>query len=239
MHKILVVEDEEGIRVGLVDMLELEEYEVREASDGEMAIQIAQDWVPDLVILDLMLPNKNGFDVCRYLRKQFPDMFILMLTAKNEEIDKLSGFKMGADDYMTKPFSIMELLARIKSMLRRIITKTNQKQDLLILGDIQIDFKSYEVTKNDKPMDCSSKEIQILNYLYERGGEVVTREDLLQHIWGYTAESMPTTRTVDNQIVKLRQKIEPDVNNPQFIISVRGVGYKLEIKTSNELLTGR
>jgi DNA-binding response OmpR family regulator len=228
MYKILIVEDEEPIRMGLVDILEMEGYSIKEAMDGEMAIETAKSWNPDLVVLDLMIPKVSGLEVCRFLRKNLPDVFVLMLTAKNEEIDKLSGFKMGADDYMTKPFSVMELLARIKSMLRRISSKASLSDDILHFGDITIDFKKYVATKKDKPLDLSAKEIQILKYFSEHKGEVVKREDLLQKIWGYNVDNLPTTRTVDNQIAKLRQKVEDDISRPSFIISVRGVGYKFE-----------
>ncbi|MBF0430339.1 MAG: response regulator transcription factor [Fibrobacteria bacterium] len=229
MHKILIVEDEDAIRLGLVDILEMEGYQINEAVDGEEAIQIAQTWNPDLVLLDLMLPKLNGLEVCRHLRKKQPDIFILMLTAKTEDIDKLSGFKMGADDYMTKPFSTMVLLARIKSMLRRSSQAKSPSDDLFTFGDISIDFKKYEAKKADCDLELSAKEFQILKYFSDRIGEVVQRTDLLQSIWGYTVDNMPTTRTVDNQIAKLRQKIEEDLSHPAFIKSVRGVGYKFEL----------
>ncbi len=228
MNKILVVEDEEAIRLGIVDTLEMEGYSIEEAEDGEKALDIAQNWKPDLVVLDVMLPKKSGFDVCRSLRKSQPDIFILMLTAKSDEIDKLSGFNMGADDYMTKPFSFMELNARIKSMLRRLNKKPDKPSDSLTIGDIEINFKKYTASRHGDPLDISSKEIQILKYFNDHRGEVVTREDLLQNIWGYSIENMPTTRTVDNQIARLRQKIEEDHSQPKYLLSVRGVGYKFD-----------
>ena len=231
MHKILIVEDEEAIRLGLVDLLEIEGYEIEVAVDGEQAMERVQQWQPNLVILDLMLPKVSGYDVCRYIRKSFPQIFILMLTAKNEEINKIQGLEMGADDYVTKPFSVFELMARIKSMLRRIAQEKPLPQaagDVMEFDDIRIDFKKYEATKAGKPMELSAKEFQVLKYLGARHGEVVTREDLLQAIWGYSPDNMPTTRTVDNQIVKLRQKIEADIGNPTVIKSVRGVGYKFD-----------
>ncbi len=230
MSKVLVVEDEDAIRLGLVDILELEGYDIREAVDGEAGLQIAQEWNPDLIILDVMLPKMNGFDVCRTLRKNQKDVYVLMLTAKTEEIDKLSGFKMGADDYMTKPFSTMELLARVKTMLRRASTSQSDEPDALCFGDIVINFRRYEATKDGNALELSAKEFQLLKYLSEREGEVIKRQELLQNIWGYSADNMPTTRTVDNQIAKLRQKIETDLGHPLFILSVRGVGYKFETK---------
>src|SRR3954468_11901199 len=233
MHKILIVEDEEAIRLGLVDLLEIEGYEIEVAEDGEQAMEKVREMQPDLVILDLMLPKASGYDVCRFIRKSFPNTFIMMLTAKNEEINKIQGLEMGADDYVTKPFSVFELMARIKSMLRRITqekttTPPLTTEEVLEFDDIHIDFKKYAATKSGTPMELSAKEFQILKYLASRRGEVVTREDLLQAIWGYSLENMPTTRTVDNQIVKLRQKIESDTENPLVIKSVRGVGYKFD-----------
>jgi DNA-binding response OmpR family regulator len=199
MHRILIVEDEDAIRLGLVDLLEM--------------------------------PKVSGYDVCRFIRKTFPQIFILMLTAKTEEINKIQGLEMGADDYVTKPFSVFELMARIKSMLRRVEHDKalgSEPHEVLEFDDIRIDFKRYEAFKSKMPMELSAKEFQILKYFSTRKGEVVTREDLLQAIWGYSLENMPTTRTVDNQIVKLRQKIETDTENPTVIKSVRGVGYKFD-----------
>jgi DNA-binding response OmpR family regulator len=232
MHRILIVEDEEAIRLGLVDLLEIEGYEIDVAVDGEQAMERVRQKQPDLVILDLMLPKVSGYDVCRYIRKTYPHVFILMLTAKHEEINKIQGLEMGADDYVTKPFSVFELMARIKSLLRRVSleksTAAPSAADVLEFDDVRIDFKKYEAHKAGKSMDLSAKEFQILKYLAGRRGEVVTREDLLQAIWGYSADNMPTTRTVDNQIVKLRQKVENDIGNPTVIKSVRGVGYKFD-----------
>jgi DNA-binding response OmpR family regulator len=227
MHKILIVEDEESIREGLVDLLEIEGYAVEIAPDGEVALEKFQTFHPQLVILDLMLPKSSGFEVCRHIRKFAPETFVLMLTAKNEEMSKIAGLEMGADDYVTKPFSVSELMARVKSMLRRV-GQDKGPQEILAFGDVRIDFKKYEASRDNGLLDLSAKEFQILRYLNQRKGEVVTREDLLQAIWGYTVENMPTTRTVDNQIVKLRQKLEIDAANPIFIKSVRGVGYKFD-----------
>jgi DNA-binding response OmpR family regulator len=235
MHKILIVEDEEAIRLGLVDLLEIEGYQIEVAVDGEEAMEKVRQFLPHLVILDLMLPKVSGYDVCRYIRKTFPQTFIMMLTAKNEEINKIQGLEIGADDYVTKPFSVFELMARLKSMLRRVsqdaapaAAAASAAADILEFDDIHIDFRKYEASKGGRPIELSAKEFQILKYLSTRRGEVVTREDLLQAIWGYSIENMPTTRTVDNQIVKLRQKIEADTENPLVIKSVRGVGYKFD-----------
>ncbi|HLP43455.1 MAG TPA: response regulator transcription factor [Fibrobacteria bacterium] len=233
MHRILIVEDEESIRLGLVDTLEIEGFEIEVAVDGEQGMEKVKTFRPHLVILDLMLPKASGYDVCRFIRKGFPQTFILMLTAKNEEINKIQGLEMGADDYVTKPFSVFELMARIKSMLRRATLEQTggaapASGDVLEFEDVRIDFKKYEAQKGGRPMDLSAKEFQILKYLSARRGEVVTREDLLTAIWGYSPDNMPTTRTVDNQIVKLRQKVEADIGNPMVIKSVRGVGYKFD-----------
>ena len=231
MHKILIVEDEEAIRLGLVDLLEIEGYEIDVAEDGEQAMDKVRQFQPHLVILDLMLPKVSGYDVCRFIRKTYPHTFILMLTAKSEEINKIQGLEIGADDYVTKPFSVFELMARLKSMLRRVSQDAAPAAlgaEVLEFDDIRIDFKKYEASKGGRPIELSAKEFQILKYLSTRRGEVVTREDLLQAIWGYSIENMPTTRTVDNQIVKLRQKIETDTENPLVIKSVRGVGYKFD-----------
>ncbi len=231
MHKILIVEDEDAIRMGLVDLLEIEGYEIDVAVDGEQAMDKVRAFQPNLVILDLMLPKASGYDVCRFIRKSFPHTFIMMLTAKNEEINKIQGLEIGADDYVTKPFSVFELMARIKSMLRRVaqeIPAAPNPGDILEFHDVRIDFRKYEAAKAGRSIELSAKEFQILKYLSTRRGEVVTREDLLQAIWGYSIENMPTTRTVDNQIVKLRQKIETDTENPLVIKSVRGVGYKFD-----------
>jgi DNA-binding response OmpR family regulator len=227
MHRILIVEDEETIREGLVDLLEIEGYSVEVAGDGLEAMEKIKVFKPQLVILDLMLPKSSGFEVCRYIRKSWPETFVLMLTAKNEEMSKIAGLEMGADDYVTKPFSVSELMARVKGMLRRL-GQDKPVAESLQFGDIRLDFKRYEGWRGSTPLDLSAKEYQILRYLSQRKGEVVTREDLLQVIWGYSHDNMPTTRTVDNQIVKLRQKLEPDAQNPTYILSVRGVGYKFD-----------
>jgi DNA-binding response OmpR family regulator len=229
MHRILIVEDEESIRTGLLDLLEIEGYETAAVEDGEAALEKARQWKPHLVLLDLMLPKSSGFEVCRHLRKHHPDIFVIMITAKNEEMSKIAGLEMGADDYITKPFSVSELLARVKTRLRRRgETSAGSGPDTLEFGDIRVDFRRYEALRAGHALDLSAKEYQILRYLAARSGEVVAREDLLQAIWGYTLENMPTTRTVDNQILKLRQKLEHDAAHPIWIKSVRGAGYKFD-----------
>ena len=233
-HKILIVEDEEIIRLGLQDNFELENYIVETACDGEEAIAKADSFMPDLVLLDLMIPKKSGFEVCRVIRKKHPKTFIIMLTAKTEETSKVAGLEMGADDYVTKPFSILELLARVKAFLRRsevsgteaITPKEDSSIDFL---DIHLDFKKYEATKGGASLELSAREFQILKYFSQHRGEVVLREDLLTEIWGYTLDNMPSTRTIDNHIVNLRKKLEDDQTNPKIIVSIRGAGYKFDV----------
>lgn len=231
--KILIVEDEEIIRIGLRDNFELENYIVETAEDGEEAIRIADEMRPDLVILDLMLPKKSGFEVCRYLRKKHPSIYIIMLTAKTEETSKVTGLEMGADDYVTKPFSILELLARVKAFLRRAsqpaTTSVAEVPDVVEFQGIRLDFKKFEGIRKGEPIELSTREFQLLRYFYQRKGEVILREDILQDIWGYTPDNMPTTRTIDNHIVKLRQKLEEDPADPKLILSIRGAGYKFDI----------
>ena len=231
-HKILIVEDEEIIRLGLQDNFELENYIVETAADGDEAVAKADSFLPHLVILDLMIPKKSGFEVCRIIRKKHPECFIIMLTAKTEETSKVAGLEMGADDYVTKPFSILELLARVKAFLRRTETvaapEPVQNQDSIDFADIHLDFKKYEATKGDEPLELSAREFQILKYFWTHRGEVVLREDLLQDIWGYTPDNMPSTRTIDNHIVNLRKKLEDDQTNPKIIVSIRGAGYKFD-----------
>ncbi|MBR5692295.1 MAG: response regulator transcription factor [Fibrobacter sp.] len=234
-YKILIVEDEEIIRLGLQDNFELENYIVETACDGEEAIAKADSFEPHLVLLDLMIPKKSGFEVCRVIRKKHPGTFIIMLTAKTEETSKVAGLEMGADDYVTKPFSILELLARVKAFLRRAESAATQasapaqtSQDSIDFADIHLDFKKYEATKGGEPLDMSTREFQILKYFWQHRGEVVLREDLLQDIWGYTPDNMPSTRTIDNHIVNLRKKLEDDQANPKIILSIRGAGYKFD-----------
>lgn len=230
MHKVLIVEDEETILLGLQDNFEMENYEVATAVDGEDAIQKADVFHPDLVILDLMLPKKNGYEVCRYLRKKHPQVFIIMLTAKNEEASKVAGLEMGADDYVTKPFSILELLARAKAFLRRTEnTSAPIQSNLVSFQDVEIDFRKFTASKGGQSLEMNTREFQILQYFWNRKGEVIMREDILSDIWGYSPDNMPTTRTIDNHIVKLRQKLEEDPANPQLILSIRGAGYKFNV----------
>ena len=222
--KILIIEDEEDLAKGLKLNLEDEGYKVDWASEGSEGLHKAFEDTPDLIILDIMLPKKNGLEVCQELRQKNINIPIIMLTAKGEEIDKVIGLELGADDYMTKPFSIRELLARIKVQLRREKTEERIASKSFRFGDMEVDFAHFKVRRNDKDLKLTSLEVEILRFMIDRRGEVVTRDDLLDKIWGY--EKFPTTRTVDNHILKLRKKIEKDPSNPRYILSVYGGGYR-------------
>ena len=223
-EKILIIEDEEDLVKGLKLNLADEGYEVEWAFNGEEGLRKAIEEKPDLIILDIMLPKKNGLDVCRELRQKHVTVPIIMLTAKGEEIDKVVGLEIGADDYMTKPFSIRELLARIKAHLRREKRKAITIPQVYSLGDVEIDFTHFKVRHKDKQLDLTSLEVEILKYFIAHQVEVITREVLLDKIWGY--EKYPTTRTIDNHILKLRKKIETDPSHPKYILSIYGEGYR-------------
>jgi DNA-binding response OmpR family regulator len=227
MIKILIVEDEPNMRLGLKDNLEFEGYEVDIATDGEAGLNKILENDYNLVLLDVMLPQKSGFDVCKIVRKQGITIPIILLTAKGEEIDKVLGLELGADDYVTKPFSIRELLARIKAILRRgeNFSTDQLKEKLITLGKLQINFQSYSAFENNLPVQMSHKEIDVLFYLWKKRNQTVSRDVLLNEVWGY--DENPTTRTVDNFILKLRQKVEKDHNHPRVILTVHGIGYKL------------
>ena len=223
-EKILIIEDEEDLVKGLKLNLADEGYEVDWASNGEEGLRKAIEETPDLIILDIMLPKKNGLDVCREIRQEHVTIPIIMLTAKGEEIDKVVGLEIGADDYMTKPFSIRELLARIKAHLRREKREAKTIPEVYCFGDVEIDFTHFKVRHKNKESDLTSLEVEILKYFVAHQGEVITREVLLDKIWGY--EKYPTTRTIDNHILKLRKKIETDPSHPQYILSIYGEGYR-------------
>jgi len=224
MPKILIVDDEPNMRLGLKDNLEFEGYEVDLAADGEEGLQKILDVNFDLVLLDVMMPKLSGFDVCKTIRKKGLNTPVILLTAKGQEIDKVLGLELGADDYVTKPFSLRELLARIKAVLRRG-ENLNPDETKIKIGNVDINFQNYTAFKDNEEIQLSHKEFEILNYLWKHRNQTVSREDLLEKIWGY--EESPTTRTVDNFILKLRQKIESDPNHPRVIITVHGIGYKL------------
>ena len=225
MTKIFIAEDELNMRKGLQDNLEFEGYEVNCAEDGEEALEQIKKNSYDLIILDVMMPKMSGFDVCKAARKIGIETPIILLTAKGEEIDKVLGLELGADDYVTKPFSLRELLARIKAILRRSGNKVSPSGVFEKIGNLNINFTAYTANSNGKEISLSHKEFEILSYLWKKRNTTVSRDDLLNEVWGY--EESPTTRTVDNFILKLRQKIEKDPNNPKIILTVHGVGYKL------------
>ena len=222
-RKILVVEDEPAILNGVKDMLELEGYSVLTAMDGQEGLKLALNHDPDLILLDVMMPKMSGFEVLRKLRENRIRGSVILLTAKKAEEDKVRGLKLGADDYVTKPFSVVELVARVQAVLRRTDPPADPLSDVRF-HDVRIDFKKLEAFKGDKQLDLTPKEFKILRLFVENPGKVVSRNELLDKVWGY--DVFPTTRTVDNHIVKLRKQIEDVPSEPKIITSVRGVGYK-------------
>jgi len=221
--KILIVEDEPDMVLGLKDNFEFEGYEVVTASDGLTGLERARAARPDLVILDIMLPRLSGLEVCKTLRGEGFDAPIVMLTARGQEIDKVVGLELGADDYVTKPFSIRELLARVRAILRRAEGKP-RRLNHYAFADVDLDFEAYRATKGGAALDLSPREFELLRYMIERKGETVSREKLLEDVWGY--ESYPSTRTVDTHIAKLRAKIGDSGSEPRYILTIHGVGYK-------------
>jgi len=223
LAKVLIIEDEPNMVLGLKDSCEYEGYEVAVARNGKEGLEKASTENPDIILLDVMLPLISGIDVCRTLRTRGIETPILMLTARSQEIDKVIGLEVGADDYVTKPFSIKELLARIRAHLRRA-TKQVVDIESFNFGDVELNFKKYAARKGGQALDLSAREFEILRYLIRRRGEIVTRDQLLDEVWGY--RSTPVTRTVDNHIARLRQKIEQDPSEPQHIITVHRLGYR-------------
>jgi DNA-binding response OmpR family regulator len=221
--KILVVEDEPNMVVGLRDNFEFEGYEVITASDGIEGLERALKESPDLVVLDVMMPRMSGLEVCKQLRAKRASLPIIMLTARGQEVDKVVGLELGADDYVTKPFSIRELLARVKAVLRRtaVIPKDQEQHSF---GDVEVDLRRCRVLKSGKALDVSSKEFELLKYFICHSGETLSRHRLLEDVWGY--EHYPTTRTVDTHLVRLRQKLEPNPEEPQYFLTVHGTGYR-------------
>ena len=220
--KILIVEDEADMLSGLRDNFEYEGYQVVAAKDGEEGLRRATSEKPDLVILDVMLPKMSGLEVCKKLRAR-SRVPILMLTARGQEIDKVAGLETGADDYVTKPFSIRELLARVKALLRRS-DPGRQPIENYSFGSVTVDFTLHRATRNGKPLEFSTKELDLLRYFILHRGETLSRDRLLEDVWGY--ENYPTTRTVDTHVMKLRQKVEEDASHPRFILTLHGTGYK-------------
>jgi DNA-binding response OmpR family regulator len=223
MRKVLIVEDDQAMAVALRDGFTYEGYAVHVARDGAAGLRMAEERSHDLVILDVMLPRMSGLDVCRQLRSAGNDTPIIMLTARGQEIDKVLGLKTGADDYVTKPFSFLELMARVEAVLRRT-SKSNETVEQVSFGDIEMNFKTFEASKGGSALELSPREFKMMKYFVEHRGEVVTRDQLLDHVWGY--EGLPLTRTVDMHIAKLRQKIEDTPSDPHHVITVHRVGYK-------------
>jgi two-component system alkaline phosphatase synthesis response regulator PhoP len=223
MAKILIVEDEPKMVAGLRDNFEYEGYEVLTAHDGVEGLDRALANSPDLIVLDVMMPKMSGLDVCRKLKMKRPSIPIIMLTARGQEVDKVVGLELGADDYVTKPFSIRELLARVKAVLRRSHTLP-QDQDRFSFGEIEVDMHSCRVTKDGKLLDFTSKEFDLLTFFLCHPGESLSRERLLDEVWGYEVQT--NSRTVDAHLVRLRQKLEPIPEQPRFFLTVHGTGYK-------------
>jgi DNA-binding response OmpR family regulator len=223
MSRILVIEDDPAISRGLADNLRFESHDVLTAADGEEGYRLVRECVPDLIVLDLMLPRLSGYEVCRRIRTEGSTVPILMLTARSDEADRILGLDLGADDYVTKPFSVGEVLARVRALLRRANPARPSLQELRC-GDLVVDFRRYEASKGGRPIEMTRKEFGLLRLLASRAGEVLTRDELLNEVWGY--EALPTTRTVDNHIASLRAKLENDPARPRFLLTMHGVGYK-------------
>ena len=225
-QRILLVEDEPGLQLTLSDRLGREGYVVETAGDGETGLEKASTGRFDLVLLDVMLPRKNGFDVLRDLRQRSVATPVIMLTARGQVVDTVVGLKLGADDYLAKPFEMMELLARIEARLRRSAAPAPPPAagDGYRFGDVRVDYRSAEVFRGSDTVELSAREYQLLRYLIEHRGEIISRDQLLNEVWGYNA--MPSTRTVDVHVAWLRQKVEPNPRHPQYLLTVHGLGYR-------------
>jgi len=226
--RVLIIEDETAIMEGLKDNLEGEGYKVSTASDGKKGLEKALKENVNIVLLDVMLPGMSGFDICKEIKSKKLTLPIIMLTAKAKEADKIMGLELGADDYITKPFSVNELLARLKAVLRRVKIHKSAKQKKITsceFGDIKLNFVKFEAHKGKKKLKLSKREFEILAYMIKRKNEVVSRNDLLDVVWGY--EVYPTTRTVDNFVARIRKQIEEKPSKPKYIQSIRSAGYKL------------
>lgn len=226
MPRLLLVEDEPGLVLTLTDRLMAEGYDVESATDAPSGLEAASGGEFDAILLDLMLPGGNGLDICRTLRQRGVHTPILMLTAKGQVVDKVVGLKLGADDYLVKPFEMAELLARVEALLRRSAAPSAGAPtgDVYRFGDISIDFRKAEVTKGGQQLEVSAREFKLLKYFIEHRGAALTRDELLNEVWGYNA--MPSTRTVDVHVAWLRQKLEDNPRHPQYILTVHGLGYK-------------
>jgi len=223
MKKILIIEDEKDMVTGLQFNLEARDFIIVAAYDGETGYEKAISEQPDLVILDIMLPKLNGYEVCKRLKKEVPEMPIIMLTAKSQEAEIVTGLELGADDYITKPFSVLELLARINAVLRRANSES-EETEIHKFGNLEINLKNYEARKNGVPLQLSPREYELLRCFIERKGEIVSRAEILNQVWRY--DSFPNTRTIDAHVAKLRSKIEDNPEDPKLIITIHGIGYK-------------
>ncbi len=224
MKRLLLIEDEPGLVLTLADRLGREGYSVETAQDGPIGLERALQEPFELILLDVMLPRQSGFDVLRDLRQQGVDTPVIMLTARGQVVDKVVGLKLGADDYLTKPFEMMELLARIEARLRRAPPPASVVAEAYRFGAIQVDFRKAEVTREGAVINLSAREYQLLRYFIEHRGATISRDELLNQVWGYNA--MPNTRTVDVHVAWLRQKIEPNPKHPQYILTAHGLGYR-------------
>lgn len=222
--RVLLVEDEPGLQLTLADRLSAEGYAVDIASDGLDALSQVKSQAYDTILLDVMLPGLDGFEVARSLRSQGVSTPILMLTARAQVTDRVTGLSLGADDYLTKPFDVRELLARIEALRRRVPRPSLPTAEHFQFGDVRVDLRRAELTRGGAPLDLSAKEFQLLRYFIENRGATLSRETLLQDVWGYTSSS--STRTIDVHVAWLRQKLEPNPRVPQFIVTVHGLGYK-------------
>jgi DNA-binding response OmpR family regulator len=230
METVLIIEDDPTMLRGLKDNFEFEGYRVHTATDGDRGLKAALSLKPDLIILDLMLPKMNGYELCRFLREEKIDTPIIMLTAKGHESDKVLGLKLGADDYVTKPFSIKELLARAEAFLRR---RRSATETVFAFGDCRLDSTARTLTRAGKDVPLSPKEFELLAYLLGNAGRALSRETIMTNVWGYDA--MVTPRSIDRFVNALRNKIEPDVTNPRFIKTVREYGYKFDGEAGREM----
>ena len=226
MDSILLVEDEYALRMTLGDRLRQEGYVVDCATDGDEGVTKATQLPFDLIILDIMLPRRDGLDVCRGIRESGVITPVLMLTARGRTADKVTGLKIGADDYVTKPFKVPELLARIEALLRRAPTRPSAPSAVYEFGQVRVDVRGTEVVRDGRPVDLSAREFQLLRFFLENEGATLTREDLLTRVWGYSASTF--TRTVDVHVAGLRQKLEDDPRQPRFFLTVQGLGYKFK-----------
>jgi len=223
MKKILIIEDDPAIRTGLKETFTTEGYDVSDAETGTKGFEIAGKHDFDLIVLDLILPGKDGIEICKELRSDGVKTPIIMVTSRKEEIDKILGLEIGADDYVTKPFSIRELLARVKALIRRSTYEPGDIEEVAF-ANLKIDFKKQEMLKDENPVRLSATEYRILHYFIDHEGEVISRDKFLDEVWGY--DSYPTTRTVDNYILSLRKKIEDDPTKPKHLLTIHKVGYK-------------